>query len=48
MADGIAILDDVLALLDVAEQYLMARRHVLGKHDTFATNLDDVALFLFY
>ena len=46
MADGVAVLDDVLALLDVAQQHLVACRHVLGQYDTFAANLNDVAFFL--
>ena len=46
MADGVAVLDDVLALLHIAEQHFMASRHVLGQYDALTSGFNHVA-FLF-
>ena len=46
MTNGIAILDDVLALLHIDNEHLVTGRCVLVQYDLFPVDLDDVALVL--
>ena len=46
MADGVAVLDDVFAFGNVADQYLVASGRVLVQYDAMAIHADDVTLLL--
>ena len=47
VTNGIAILDDALACFHVAQQYLVACRHVLGKDHALVAGLNHITSFLF-
>ena len=46
MSDGVSVLDDVLAFVDVFDEHFVTSGCVFGQDDLLAVYVDDVALLL--